>query len=193
MNRDSHRGIKFADSAAACAHQVPYDIHPDLFPAEPAVGLVADLHHADVRAAFPQDVQALQRIPVQGVRLFLNTQPGPGFRDLLLARIRPEIGIMKIHQQLHAVLRRPFPDQDRVLQITVAAAVASSVRSIGIIPDTDTDIIDPRAGKQREKILLRAVPAAVGHAALLQRGHAGNIHAEDKILGQAFDFPDKQP
>ena len=91
---------------------------------------------------------------------------------------------MEIHQQFHAILCGTLAYFHRIVDIAVAAAVAVALRIVGIVPDTDTDIIDAVLAQDLVDILFRAVEVKKLHTALFQRGNAGGIHAHNKIIGQ---------
>ena len=188
MDGDERIGANLTDCLGACVHQLgnsrPAAQIGTLFAAHGAVGFVADLHHAHIHTGIYQFLQALLGVLIQGFAFFFDAHVLPRLGGHLLAGVCPEVGIMEIHQQFHAILSGTFADFHRIVDVAVAAAVAVAVCIVGIVPDTDTDIIDAVLAQDLIDILFRSVEVKILHTALFQRRNAGGIHAHDKILGQ---------
>ena len=167
-------------------HQI-LDVEPDLFAAEGAVGLVAHLHHAHVRAGFLQHGQAVSGVLIHRLGLFLDLHVFPGQGDHLLARIGPEIRIMEVHDQLHAGLGGAFPDLGGLFDVVVAAAVSVAVLVIGVVPDAHADVGHARLRQRQEHVPLLAGEIIILHAALLLGDDRGSVHTQDEILRQIRD------
>ena len=81
----------------------------------------------------------------------------PVFRSCLFSRVCPEIGIVDIHQQLHAVFCRTLAYETCGIYVAVSAAVSVSVAVVGFVPDSHTDIVHAMFGEGLEDILFIAV------------------------------------
>ena len=126
--------------------------------------------------------QALQGKLPGSVSLFLGAHALPGPGSHLLSRIRPEIGIMEIHQQPQARGGSSFSDLHRRGCIAVSAAEAVSVPVKRIVPDPHPDRVNAVLRQNLKQVLFPAFKVIVFNAALLLGEYAGNIHAEDEIL-----------
>ena len=164
------------------------DVHPGLLAAERAVGLIAGLHHADIDAGFIQLCEAVFCISIDGFGFFLDLHVLPGTGSHLFAGVRPEIGIMEIHDQPLAGGCRAFSDFHGNRGVTVSAAEAAPLIVIRIHPDPYTDRIDAARGKECEQIGFFAVEIIVFHAAGFLCQHAGNVHTEDEIFRKVLHF-----
>ena len=195
MVRNENAAVEIPHGLVAASEQVADLVHVG-FIAEMAVRLVADLHHADVAAGLGNGRQHPGRpfvnFACKGVVIVLC----PVLRALLLGGIRPEIGILNVHQQLHAVCRCPPCNFAGGIDVVVAAAVAVAAAVIRLIPDAHTDIIHIMIVQHPEQI--RFVPGLVmeDHTGLLDRNDAGNIHAADRLAavdgcgeGTVYDLP----
>ena len=89
---------------------------------------------------------------------------------------------MEIHKKLHTVSGGTLTDLNRIFNITVAAAIAVSVRVKGIIPYTHADVVDSVFGEDLINILFHTVMVIIANPARLKRRHCGCIHTKNKIL-----------
>ena len=180
MMRNEDAAVKIPHGFVAAFEQVADLVHIGLA-AEMAVGLVADLHHADVAAGIRDRRQhpACPLVDLAGQRVMIVRSPV--FRALLLGRVRPEIGILDIHQQLHAVLRRTPADLAGSCHVVVAASVAVTIAVIGFIPDTHPDVVDIVVIEHLEQV--RLVPGFVmeNDPGFLDGDDGGNIHATNRL------------
>ena len=183
VHRHLGLGAAFPHCRRARADQTA-DFRPVRFPAEAAVGLVADLHHADVHTGFLQQLQRFLCKGIQGITLTVKVKAFPCLGYHLLCGVCPEIAVMEVHQQLHAVFRCPLSDGHRVVNIAVASAVAVARPVKRIVPDADTDIVDAVFGQNAVNILFLSFVVIIPDTALFQRRNAGSIHAQNEIRGQ---------
>ena len=186
MNRHQGIGADFPHSPGTCADEL-HDSFPAaqftaVLAAHGTVGLIANLHHTHIHTGIHQFLQGFFCVLIQGFGLLVNIHSLPCLRCHLLAGVCPEVGIMEIHQQLHARRRCPLANGNGIFNIAVAAAVAVARCVEGIVPDADTDVVDAVFTEDLIDILFGAFVVIVLHAALFQRGHAGGIHAHDEIL-----------
>ena len=186
MEHGEGTGAHLPHGTGSCRHQ-PGDIRPIGFAAHISVGFVADLHHAHVHARIDQLSQGFLRIPIQCVGLFLYIHSLPRLRHHLLARIRPEIGIVEINEQFQSCRGGTAADIQSVLNIAVAAAVSVPVPVKGIVPHPDTDIIDSVIPEDLKHVPLHAVVIGIADSARFQSRHAGSIHSQDEIPGQILN------
>ena len=164
------------------------NVHPALEAAEIAVCLIADLHHADVNACFDKLFKTLLGVIVKGLGHFGGIHALPRLGNHLLCRVGPEVGVMEVDKQLHAVLCSTLTDLDSVVDITVTAAVALAILVIRIVPDSDTDVIYAVVRKNFIYVLLCAVKIVVFHTAFLKGGNGRCVHTHDKVLGQVLNL-----
>ena len=191
MDGDERLREDLAHGLRARAHDV-LDVEPGFLSRKGAVGLVAKLHHAHVHVRVAQLFKTLLRKGIGRLGLFLDRHTLPGLGGELLARVGPEVGIMKIDQQLHAVCRGAPPDLDSGVDVVVAAAVAVAGAVIRIVPHAHADHVDPVRGQDRKQILFLAVEVIILHAAALLGQDARHVHPEDEILRQVLDLSDVQ-
>ena len=172
--------VKIPDSTVSAGEQIADSVHVPL-PAEKAVGFIAHLHHTNlpscIRYGFQNPCGVFVYFTLQGFMVMLL----PVFRPCLLFRISPEIRILNIHQQLHAVPGSTLPDFRRCVQIAVAASVAVSVLIIGLVPDPDSDVIDPIFRQRPENVLFPVVCIVKGHASFLNSQNGRDINASDRL------------
>ena len=174
------------DGSGAGLHQLA-DVPPGGFPAETAVGLIAQLHHAYVHPGVLQLPKAVRGVAVQGIGLFVDFHTDPRFGNHLLTGIGPEIGIVKIDQKLHAVPGGSLADGEGGADVAVSAAVAPAGAVVRIHPNPNPDVVDPVFGKDLKNVLLLTVKIIVPDAARLQRRHDGGVHAQNKGFGHALN------
>ena len=191
MHRHQRVGEDLAGSFGPRLHQI-LDVEPDLLAAERAVGLVADLHHANLHARVPEPCEAVTGVVVHGLGLLLDLHVLPRERDHLLAGIGPEVGVVEVHDQGQARRRRAPADGDGVFDVAVAAAEAVSVRVKGVVPHTYTDVRDAVFRKDLKQVPLRAVEIVIAHAAGLLGDDGGDVHPEDEVLGKILHGLDIQ-
>ena len=189
MHRHQRLRIHLPRRPGAGIHQVG-DVHPGFLAAELSVRLVSGLHHPHRNPGLLQPPQAVQGKVIHrpGLLLDLHLRPGPGRH--LFSGIRPEVGIVEVHQQLHPAGRGSFSDLHRGADVAVSSAEAMPFRVIGIVPYPHPDGVDPVVRQNPEQILLLPVEVPVADAALFLGDHAGYIHAEKKVLRQVFHLPD---
>ena len=190
MHRHQRVRVYFPHGPASRLHEMVHNIHPDPLAAHPAVRLVAQLHHADPDALRLQAAQAVRCVGIQRFRLGFDIHALPGLRRLLFGGIRPEVRIVKIHQQRQAVRGGPSADLHSRLNIVVSAAVAVPVTVKGIIPDPDADQVHAVFAQQCKQILFRAVRIPVADAGSLQGQNRRYIHTQKKVLRKMFRLPD---
>ena len=94
---------------------------------------------------------------------------------------------MKIDADLHAILRSTLTQGNCGCYVVVTAAVTVTVLIIGIIPDTETDIVHTGLCQRHENILFFPVEIIIFHAAVLQSQYCRGVHAPVKIIGNAVD------
>ena len=191
MHGHQRPGEHLPHGAAALPHQL-VDVHPGLFAAEPAVGFVAQLHHAHVHARVLQLMQAVRGIGVQRLGLLGNLHARPGLGGLLLAGVGPEVGVVEIHQQAHAVDRGAAADFHCGGDVAVASAIAVALAVKGVVPHPDADIVDAAIRQDGEQIPFLPVKIVVFHPRRFQRKHRGHVHAQDEVLRQVFHMADVQ-
>ena len=185
MQRDQRFRIHLTDRPGARVHNVR-DVHPGFLAAQRTVGFVPQLHHAHFHTGRPELLQAVQCIFVRRLLFGVDIHACPGPGNHLFPGIRPEVRIMEIRQKLHPAGGCPFPDLHRGTDITVAAAEAVAVCVIRIVPDPDADIVDPVVRQQPEQVRFISIEIVIFHTAGFFRQHAGDVHAEDKILRQVL-------
>ena len=156
------------------------------FSAEAVRRLVAHLDHADGDAGILNFPDALHGVIVNGLLLFFQRQRFPCFGSLLLGGIRPEVGVMEIHQQPHVILGSPLSDFNGRVHRTVAAAVSVSFRVKGVVPDANTDVIDASIMEDFQKILLLSVKIVVNHSAGFLSQQRRYVRAHNKVPGKIF-------
>ena len=191
MHRDERVRADLTHGLAARLHQL-CDVFKVPFAAQGAVRLVAELHHADNGACLVQLRQRVLCERIERVRLFLHGHVLPRKRNHLLAGVRPEVGIVEVHDQLHAVFCRARADLDRLVDVVVAAAVAVALRVVRMVPYAHADMRDAVFRQRFEHVLLLAGKVIILYAALLLGNDRGRIHAHDEIVGQVLDLPDIQ-
>ena len=187
MNCNKGAGANLTGSLTACLHKSG-NVCPALEAAEIAVCLVTDLHHTDINACRNKLFKAFLGVIVESLGHCGRIHALPCLGSHLLCRVGPEVGVMEVDQQLHAVLCGTLADLNSVVNITVTAAVAVAVLIIGIVPDSDTDVIYAVVGKDLIDVLLTAVKIIVFHTAFFKRGDAGGIHTHDKALGKVVNL-----
>ena len=183
MHRHQRVGEDLAGGFGPRLHQI-LDVEPDLLAAERAVGLVADLHHADLHARVPEPCEAVTGVVVHGLGLLLDLHVLPLQRDHLLAGIGPEVGVVEVHDQGQARRGRASADGDGRLDVAVAAAEAVSVRVKGVVPHAHADVRDAVFREDLKQVPLRAVEIVIAHAAGFLGDDGGDVHAEDEVLRQ---------
>ena len=162
---------------AASGHQLDHGVEVVL-PGHAVVGLVAHLHHAHVAAVREDRGQGFAGVFVQRLGFFSQVHALPRLRRDLAARIGPEIGIVEVHQRLHAVCRRPGAERRRHGSVAVAAAVAVAVGVEGIVPHAHADVGDARVGQYLQRVGLVSGGVIVFHAAGLLGDQLGDVHTE---------------
>ena len=187
VDGDQDIGVRVPDGFCRGRHQRVLSGHGS-FSAEAVRRLVAHLNHADGHARILNFPDALHGVIVNGLLLFFQRQRLPRFGSLLLGGIRPEVGVMEIHQQPHVILGSPFPDLDGRVHRTVAAAVSIPRRVKGVVPDADTDVIDARFMEDFQKILRLSVKIVVNHSAGLLGQQRRYVCAHNEIPGKVFHF-----
>ena len=187
VDGDEHIGIEGADRLAPRPVDGAHLGHGGL-PADALGGLVADLDHGDIRPGVPDELQALGGVGFDLGRLAVLVQVRPGLGGLLLGGVRPEVGVVEVHQELQAVFGRPGADLAGGLGCAVAAAVAVAVLVEGVHPDPDPDAVEAAVGQDLEHVLGLAVEVFIDDAALLLGQEARHVRAQEEILGQAVDL-----
>ena len=91
---------------------------------------------------------------------------------------------MEVYEQTLAGGRSAFSDFNRGRKVVVAAAEAMAFIIIRIYPDADADPADAVLFQQFKQVTLRACAVAVADAGFFERGHAGDVHAENEVLRQ---------
>ena len=75
----------------------------------------------------------------------------------LLCRVCPEVGVLYIRKELHAVIGSPFSYFCGSFQIGVTAAVAVAIFVMGLVPYPYADVVDAVIGEDGEQVSLIAV------------------------------------
>ena len=132
--------------------------------------------------------KAFLGIIVDSIRLFLNTHSHPSLGNHLLRRVSPEVGVVEVHQQLHAKLRGSFADGHGIFNIAVAAAIAVAVFIKGIVPYANANIVDSVFRKNLINILFDSVVVVVLDSACFKRGYCRSIHTHNKVFGHIFNL-----
>ena len=189
VNRHQDRMLIFrgdlTNGRRACGEDLRL-VGPAGFAADGIGGLVADLDHAHVNAAVQQGLQAVVGEGVHCLDLLVNRESRPGLWSLLLAGIRPEVGIMEVNQDLHARVGGPLAHLQGGVDVTVAAAVAVALGVKGIVPDPKPDIVEACACQQVKEALAGQLAAIV----VIELGPGvdngeigGNVGASHEIRG----------
>ena len=187
MDGDEDVGVEGADRLGPGLVEGAHLGHGGL-PAKAVVGLVADLDHADVRPGVPDGLEARCGVFPKLLGLVADAEARPGLGHLLLRRVRPEVGVVEVHQELQAVLRRPGAELPGGLGGAVPAAVAAALRIEGVHPHPDPDVVDPVLREGLEHVLLLTVEAVVFDAAGLLTKEAGHVRPQDEIVPEVFDL-----
>ena len=137
-------------------------------------------------------MQAVRGIGVQRLGLFGNLHALPGLGGLLLAGVGPEVGVVEIHQQPHAMGRGAAADFHCGGDVAVAPAIAVALAVKGVVPHPDADVVDAVIRQDGEQIPFLSVKIVIFHPRRFQRKHGGNIHAQDEVLRQVFHMADVQ-
>ena len=176
----------FPDSLAAGGQKLSHICHIR-FTGHTIVDLISDLYHAHIDAGFQNLSETVQCVVVESIRFFFNIHALPCLGNELLLRIRPKIGIMEIDADLHAILRSTLTQGNCGCYVVVTAAVTVTVLIIGIIPDTETDIVHTGLCQRHKYILFFPVEIIIFYAAVLQSQYCRGVHAPVKIIGNAVD------
>ena len=91
----------------------------------------------------------------------------PVLGTCLLCRVRPEVGVLYIRKELHAVFGSAFAYFCGSFQIGVTAAVAVAVVVMGLVPYPYADVVDTVIGEDGEQVSLIAVVVIELHARFL--------------------------
>ena len=91
----------------------------------------------------------------------------PVLGTCLLCRVRPEVGVLYIRKELHAVFGSAFAYFCGSFQIGVTAAVAVAVVVMGLVPYPYADVVDTVIGEYGEQVCLVAVVVIELHASFL--------------------------
>ena len=116
-------------------------------------------------------MQAVRGIGVQRLGLLGNLHAFPGLGGLLLAGVGPEVGVVEIHQQTHAMGRGAAADLHRSGDVAVAPAIAVALRIKGVVPHPDADIVDAVFRQDGEQIPFLSVKIVIPHPRRFQRKH----------------------
>ena len=137
-------------------------------------------------------MQAVGGIGVQRLGLLGNFHARPGLGGLLLAGVGPEVGVVEIHQQPHAVGCGAAADFHGGGDVAVASAIAVALAVKGVVPHPDVDVVDAAFCQDSKQILFLPVKIVVFHSRRFQRKHRGHVHAQDEVLRQVFHMADVQ-
>ena len=154
-----------------------------LRPQHTAVDLVADLDHIRQHPLLLKAGNRVAGVVVdRGFQLriihFL-----PGLRLELLARIGPEIAVVKIKQQLHTLRFCALRQRQRRRQIVIAAAVTLTLGVFWIHPQAQANIVHAVGLQNRDRILRLIVVVKELRAVLFRIQQRGDIRAFNKISG----------
>ena len=191
-NENFFAGIRcrFPDGFAACGQKFSDICHIRLT-GHTVVDLVTDLYHTHIHTGIQKLCQAFQSEVIESIGLFFNIHAFPCLGNKLLLGVGPEIGIMEINADLHAIFRGTLSQSDGGRHVIIAAAVTVAVLVIGIIPDPETDIVHTGLCQCHKNILFFPIKIIIFHAAVLQSQHGRSVHTTVKVIGNAVDRLDK--
>ena len=183
-NENFFAGIRcrFPDGLAACGQKFSDICHIGLT-GHTVVDLVTDLYHTHIHTGIQKLCQAFQSEVIESIGLFFNIHAFPCLGNKLLLGVGPEIGIMKINADLHAIFRGMLSQSDGSCHVVIAAAVTVAVLIIGIVPDAQADIIHTGLRQCHEHILFFPIKVIIFYAAVLQSKYRGSVHAPIEIIG----------
>ncbi len=115
----------------------------------------------------------------------------PRLGNHLLVRVRPEIGIVEVNYAAHTVFCSSFAYFYGCIDVVAAAAVALAVLVVGVVPYANPYGVHAVFRESEHKVLLLALVVVVDYAAFFLRYNAGNVAAENKVVGKVFDLFDK--
>ena len=110
----------------------------------------------------------------------------------MFAGIRPEIRIVEIDEQPLAGGCGALTNLYGSFEIIVATAETVPLVIVGVDPNADADPADAVLLQQFKEIALRACAVPIADARVLQRDHAGHVHAENEFFRQSVDSFDIQ-
>lgn len=105
----------------------------------------------------------------------------PGFRLELFARIGPEIAVVEIEQQPHALRFNTFGQRKRRSEIVGAAAVRRARAVFWVDPQAQTHVVDAVLTQNSQRVLRFVVRIVERRALALQLRQRGDIRALNKI------------
>ena len=169
------------DCLASCCQQFHHRRHIR-FIRHSVVDLITNLNHSDINACIKDFLQTILCKIIQSICLLICGHALPCFRCMLSLWICPEIRIVEINADFHAILGCTLTKFYRGCNIIVSAAVTVSIRIVWIIPYTKTDIINTGLSKGLKYVLFLTVISVILCAALLDWQYCGSIHSTDKII-----------
>ena len=154
-----------------------------LRPQHTAVDLVADLDHIRQHPLLLKAGNRVAGVVMNGGFQLRIIHFLPGLRLELLARIGPEIAIVKIKQQLHTLRFCALRQRQRRRQIVIAAAVTLTLGVFWIHPQAQANIVHAVGLQNRDRILRLITVVKELRAVLFRIQQRGDIRAFNKISG----------
>ena len=150
------------------------------FPGDPVVGFVAYLNHTDLGAVILEVIKRAEGVFVKLLLLLAYGKTAPFLGSLLLAGIRPKIGIVEVNQKLHAVFRCAFSDFGGGFEVVVSSAVAVAAAVKRVVPYANANVVYSAVTQNLEDILRFAAAVLKGDSCLFERYHRRNVHSPNE-------------